>query len=82
VIVANQPVHRGRGSSSECGPVRWWRHSIPSLGLKAALSSFLTDGARASIGTIVTEAQHMPGSGAVEAISAGTSPAILPLADS
>jgi len=60
LIVANQPVHHRRGSSSECGPVRWWRHSIPSLGLNAAYQASRVGGETAS--GVRTEESAFPAS--------------------
>jgi hypothetical protein len=53
------PVRRRRGIS----PVRFDGDHIPSIaGVERRSQLLLTDGVRASIGTIVTEAQHMQGS--------------------
>jgi len=41
LIVANQPVHRRPSSSSQRGPVRWRRHSVPSLGVERRSQLFL-----------------------------------------
>ena len=54
-------MRRGRGISSESGPARWPRHSIHCW-VERRSQLFLTDGVRASIRTIVTEAQHIQGS--------------------
>src|SRR5438094_3888940 len=48
---------------SRLNPVRFDAGDIPSIaGVERRSQLFLTDGVRASIGTIVTEAQHIQGS--------------------
>jgi len=48
---------------SRLNPVRFDGDDIPSIaGVERRSQLFLTDGVRASIGTIVTEAQHIQGS--------------------
>jgi len=48
---------------SRLNPVRFDGDDVPSIGGAERLSQrFLTDGVRASIGTIITEAQHIHGS--------------------
>ena len=48
---------------SRLNPVRFDGGDIPSIaGVERRSQLFLTDGVRASIGTIVTEAQHIQGS--------------------
>src|SRR5260370_4611735 len=48
---------------SRLDPVRFDGGDIPSIaGLEGRSQLFLTDGVRAGIGTIVTEAQHIQGS--------------------
>ncbi len=48
---------------SRLNPVRFDGGDIPTIaGVERRSQLFLTDGVRASIGTIVTEAQHIQGS--------------------
>src|ERR1035441_7252544 len=48
---------------SRLNPVRFDGGDVPSIaGVERRSQLFLTDGVRASIGTVVTEAQHIQGS--------------------